>query len=235
MFGGFGRKVQRSVRRRTACRGGRSPMERSSFPGYELLLTLLLGVGVAAGAVVLLGMQMRPLAAVAAKAQIENMVNHLVEETILTDLEQRPLGYNDLVTIQRDSSGTITALTTDMAAINLLRGQLLEHLLEELGGIRVSDIHIPLGSILDIDILWAKGPNLKVHSMSVGTVSAEFESEFTGAGVNQTMHRIWLEVKVPLILILPGDRVETQVTSRLCVAETVVVGKVPDTYLQPVR
>lgn len=235
MFRGFGRKVQRSVRRRTACRGGRVTPERALFPGGELLLTLLLGIGVAAGAVVLLGMQMRPLAAVAAKAQAENMVNRLVEETILTDLEQRPLGYDDLVTIQRDSSGTITDLTTDMAAMNLLRGQLLERLLEELDGIHVSDIHIPLGSLLDIDILWAKGPNLKVHSMSVGTVSAEFESEFTGAGVNQTLHRVWLEVEVPLILILPGDRVETQVTSRLCVAETVVVGKVPDTYLQPVR
>ena len=209
--------------------------ERPKSPGYELFLTLLLGIGIAAGAVVLLGMQMRPLAAVAAKAQAENMVNRLVEQTILTDLEQRPLGYDDLISIQRDSSGTITALTTDMAAMNLLRGQLLEHLLEELGGIHVSDIHIPLGSLLDIDILWAKGPNLKVHSMSVGTVSAEFESEFTDAGLNQTLHRIWLEVKVPLILILPGDRVEAQVTSRLCVAETVIVGRVPDTYLQPVR
>lgn len=235
MFRGFGRKVQRTVRRRSACRGGRGTPEWTLFPGCELILTLLLGISVAAGAVVLLGMQMRPLAAVAAKAQAENMVNRLVEETILKDLEQRPLGYDDLVTIQRDGSGTITALTADMAAMNLLRGQLLEHLLEELGGIHVSDIHIPLGSVLDVDILWAKGPNLKVHSMSVGTVSAEFESEFTGAGVNQTLHRIWLEVKVPLTMILPGDRVETQVTNRLCVAETVVVGKVPDTYLQPIR
>ena len=235
MFRAFGREIQRTVRRRAARRNPIASSRRSLFSGGEIMLTLLLGIGIAAVAVICLGKQMRPLTAVAAKAQAENMVTRLVEETVLADLEQRLFGYDDLVVIERDSGGTITALITDTAAMNVLRGQLLERLLEELDGIHVSDIQIPLGSLLDIDILWAKGPNLKVHGMSVGTVCAEFESEFTDAGVNQTLHRIWLEVEVPLTLILPGDRVETQVTSRLCTAETVIVGKVPDTYLQSVR
>ena len=235
MFRGFGRSVKRSVRRHAAGKNQTFAPKRSGFPGCELVLTLLLGVCAAAAIVIVLGMQIRPLAAVAAKAQAENLVNRLVEETVLADLDHRPLGYSDFVVIQRDSAGTITALTTDMAAMNVLRGQLLEQLLERLEGIRVSDIHIPLGSLLDIDVLWAKGPSLKIYSMSVGTVSAEFESEFTDAGVNQTLHRIWLDVQVPLTLILPGERVETQVSSRLCVAETVIVGKVPDAYLQSER
>jgi len=178
-----------------------------------------------------LGVRIRPVAALAAKTQAENTVNQTVEEAVLSDLSQRMVGYNDFVSIHRDGSGAITALTTDMTAMNVLRGHLLECILEKLEGVHVSDIHIPLGSLLDIDVLWAKGPELKVHSMSVGTVSAEFESEFTGAGVNQTLHRIWLEVSVPLTLLLPGDRVDTQVDTRLCVAETVIVGEVPQAYL----
>lgn len=228
MFRGMGRCARRTFRRREAGKGRGEGLKRH----HEVLLTILLAFCAAGTAVVLLGQQMRPLAAVAAKAQAENMVHSLVEETVLADLEQRTVDYEDFVSIQRDSTGAITALTTDMAAMNRLRGQLLEHLLQRLEGIRISDIHIPLGSLLDIDILWAKGPDLKVHSMSVGTVSAEFESKFSGAGVNQTLHRIWLEVCVPLTLILPGDRVESTVTSRLCLTETVIVGEVPQSYLQ---
>ena len=116
--------------------------------------------------------------------------------------------------------------------MNLLRAALVSDVLAALDGVDVSDIRIPLGSLLDLDVLWAKGPALRVHSMTVGTVDAEFSSEFSSAGVNQTLHRIWLQVDVPLTLILPGGPVETQLETRLCVAETVIVGQVPETYLQ---
>ena len=91
---------------------------------------------------------------------------------------------------------------------------------------------MPLGSLFDLEPLWAKGPALRARAMTVGTVRTEFESQFTSAGVNQTLHRIWMEVSVPMKLLLPGGEVETTLHTRLCVAETVIVGKVPDTYLQ---
>ncbi len=231
MWMGWMCALRRQVRRRCAMQASGVHCLRRPSVGSEILLTVLLGIVLAAAVIVFLGLRLRPAAAVIAKAQTENTVNRLVEEAVLADLSQRELGYSDFVTIQRDSSGNITALTTDMAAMNQLRGQLIECILGELDGVDVSEIQIPLGSLLDIDILWAKGPSLRLHSMSVGTVSAEFESEFISAGVNQTLHRIWLKVKVPLTLMLPGDRVETEVSTRLCVAETVIVGKVPDAYL----
>ena len=221
------RELRRSMRRSSLC----CKVRKNEV---ELLLTLLVGVAVATVTVSLLGFRIRPLAATAARAQAENTVNRMVEEAVLTDLQQRSVGYSDFVTIQRDNSGSITALTTDMAAMNRLRGELLGCVLEKLEGIQVSDIEIPLGSLLDLDILWATGPTLKIRSMSVGTVSAEFESEFQDAGLNQTIHRIWLQVEVPLKLILPGERVETLVKTRLCVAETVIVGRVPEAYLSRV-
>ena len=67
--------------------------------------------------------------------------------------------------------------------------------------------------------------------MTVGTVDGEFFSEFTSAGVNQTLHRICLKLTVPLTLMLPGGAVETVSETELCVAETVIVGQVPQTYL----
>ena len=108
----------------------------------------------------------------------------------------------------------------------------MEQVLDALEGVGVLQLRIPLGSLLDLDVLWGLGPSLKVHAMAVGTADARFSSSFSGAGVNQTLHRIELELTVPMTLLLPGGPVETESITRLCVAETVIVGRVPDAYLQ---
>ena len=168
--------------------------------------------------------RLRPMVVLAAQAQAQNAITAVAEET--------GVSYDDFVTIQRDSSGAITALTTDMAALNLLRAQLVADVLEALEGVDVSQIQVPLGSLVDLDILWGLGPTLKVHAMTVGTVDGEFFSEFTSAGVNQTLHRICLKLTVPLTLMLPGGAVEAVSETELCVAETVIVGQVPQAYLE---
>lgn len=167
-----------------------------------------------------------------AAAQAQNTMTTVIENAVTADLAARQVSYADFVTIQRDEGGAITALTTDMARMNLLRSELTAAVLEALEGVDVSDVQVPLGSLFDLEPLWAKGPALKAKAMTVGTVRAEFDSQFTSAGVNQTLHRIWLEVDVPMTLLLPGGEVEASLHTRLCVAETVIVGKVPDTYLQ---
>ena len=167
-----------------------------------------------------------------AQAQLQNDAARLVERCVTEDLAERGLTYTQLVSIQRDASGAIVSLTTDMAAMNLLRAELVERVLDALEGVGVFQLRIPLGSLLDLDVLWGLGPSLKVHAMAVGTADARFSSSFSEAGVNQTLHRIELELTVPMTLLLPGGPVETESITRLCVAETVIVGRVPDAYLQ---
>lgn len=206
-------------------------------PGPELkispaLVTLAVALVVAGSIIALLEHKLRPVVAEIAAAQAQNNMTAVVENAVTADLAARQVSYVDFVTIQRDEGGAITALTTDMARMNLLRSELTAAILETLEGVDVSDVQVPLGSLFDLEPLWAKGPTLKAKSMTVGTVRAEFDSQLTSAGVNQTLHRIWLEVDVPMTLLLPGGEVETALHTRLCVAETVIVGKVPDTYLQ---
>ena len=169
--------------------------------------------------------------AAAATTQIQNQLTGLIERSVVEDLAQRQLGYGDLVTIQREESGAITSLSTDMASMNQLRAYLVNQILEELDGIDVSTIQIPIGSLFDSELLWAAGPSLHVRAMSVGTVQAEFESEFSEAGVNQTRHRIWLHLSIPATVLLAGSAIEVPLDTELCVAETVIVGQVPNTYL----
>ena len=86
--------------------------------------------------------------------------------------------------------------------------------------------------LVDLDLLWGLGPTMKVHAMTVGTVEGEFQSQFSSAGVNQTLHKIDLELAVPLTLMLPGGAVEAVCETQIPIAETVIVGQVPQIFLQ---
>ena len=227
--------------RRELVRYVRRPAKRRrpvwTGPGPQLkippaLITLAVALIVAATIITLLENKLRPVVAEIAAAQAQNTMTAVVENAVTADLAVRQVGYVDFVSIQRDEGGGITALTTDMARLNLLRAELIASILEALEGVDVSEIQVPLGSLFDLEPLWAKGPAIRARAMTVGTVRAEFDSQLTSAGVNQTLHRIWMEVDVPMTLLLPGGAVETALHSRLCVAETVIVGKVPDSYLQ---
>lgn len=195
-------------------------------------ITLGVALAVAVSAITLLEAKLRPVVAELAAAQAQNAMTSVVEEAVTSGLASHPMDYGALIDIQRDERGSITALTTDMSRMNRLRGALIGTILEALERAEVSEIQVPLGSLFDVEPLWAKGPSLRARAMTMGTVQAEFESQFTSAGVNQTLHRVWLEVEVPMTLLLPGGWVETALHTRLCVAETVIVGQVPDTFLQ---
>ena len=200
------------------------------IPGWAL--TIAVGLLLAAGCVNLLELRLRPMVITLAQAQAQNLVTSVVEQAFSREMNAQPDAYRQLVDIQRDETGAITALSADMPVLNQLRTTLTADVLQALQSADVSQIQVPLGSLVDLDLLWGLGPTVKVYSMTVGTVEGEFESEFSSAGVNQTVHRIILTLKVPLTLMLPGGAAETVCETQLCVAETVIVGQVPESYLQ---
>ena len=222
-----GRPLGRRLRRAPQP-GGRPTGRRRRVVVRPWAVTLLAGLLVAALLIGFLEARLRPMVVTAAQAQTQNAITRVVEHAI----QEQGVDYADLVTIQRDSTGAITALTTNTAALNQLRAELVGVVLEALEGVDVSQIQIPLGSLLDFDLLWGLGPSMLVHAMTVGTVEGDFSSDFSAAGVNQTIHRIALELTVPLTLMLPGGAVETVCETQIPIAETVIVGQVPQVFFQ---
>lgn len=202
---------------------------RRGLPSW--VLTWLVAAGVMLCAVRVTERALRPVLAAAARYQVRSQVTAAVEQWAARDLQERGVDYSDFVTITRNEAGEITALSADMARLNLLRAELSAHLLERLEDSRL-ELTIPVGSLLPLEPTWARGPELHLRALALGTASAEFESEFTSAGINQTRHRLWLELSVPVTVLLPGGGEELTVDSRLCVAETVIVGQVPQTWFQ---
>lgn len=195
------------------------------------VLTWLVAAAVMCAAVRLTESALRPVLAAAARYQVRSQVTAAVEQWAARDLQERGVDYSDFVTITRNEEGEITALSADMARLNLLRAELSAHLLERLEDSQL-ELTIPVGSLLPLEPTWARGPELHLRALALGTASAEFESEFTSSGINQTRHRLWLELSVPVTVLLPGGGEELTVDSRLCVAETVIVGQVPQTWFQ---
>ena len=216
---------------RLRCLRGRRPVRgRCSGRGY-VLLTLAVAVGLSLTAIRSVRARLRPMLEAAAQVQIHDQVTSAIQDAVLTDLEARSVTYGDLVTLQKDDSGGIAAITAQAAAMGRLQTELGRTVLTAVQGVRTSSLAVPVGSLLDSDLLWAKGPAVQVRALWVGTVETSFDSQFVSAGINQTCHRIWLNVHVPIKVLLPGGPLETTVETRILAAETVIVGQVPDTVL----
>lgn len=227
MSAGFLGRSRRPRRRLTALAAFRALF----WEYYPTALTLIVGVTLSLVLTWVMEQRLYPVLHTAARAQTENAVAAVMERAVMSELDGLGLSYGDLVSVERIEDGSVTAITTDMTAMNRLRSSLMERLLPSLMGIDKRDIAVPVGSLLKSELLWGRGPTIKVRSFSVGSVRADFESEFMTAGVNQTLHKIWLTLSAPTTVLLPGSQLEVEVQTRLCVAETVIVGKVPS-YVQ---
>lgn len=197
-----------------------------------LLWSAILGIGLALLFIWAVDLQLRPILEAAARAKVSNVVTRTLDGAISDYVAELGLGYRDLIRMETDENGRITALVSDMAALNALRTRILGIAVEAVDSLDRAELAIPAGNLTGINLLSGKGVELPVEVVAVGTAHAEFESSLSDAGINQTRHQILLNVSVAVDILLPGDTLRTEVTAQVPVAETVIVGAVPDTYLQ---
>lgn len=196
--------------------------------GIWMLLTAVTGIGLALFFIAQLNARLHPILLELALTQTSNHITSAIDKAV----SDQAVAYTDLVTLERSENGDIIALTSNMARANVLRGQLLDTALTELEGLETLEFKIPLGTICDWDLLSGIGPDVSVRILYTGTASAEFQNTFSSAGINQTCHQIVFHINADISVLLPGRQYQTSVDTNVCVAETVIVGKVPETYLQ---
>ena len=174
--------------------------------------------------------QMRPLLSSLATTKVSNAVTSIVSEAVYEAIENGELQYDGLVTFEKDNEGKITAVHSNMAAFNHLQAEILHTVLNRIDHVSTRDLSIPIGSLTGSALLAGRGPRITVRMESVGSSEANFHNAFTSAGINQTKHQIILTVDVSVSILLPGFTTATEVSNSFIVAETVIVGAVPDTY-----
>lgn len=173
---------------------------------------------------------MEPILASMATARVSNTVNRIVVEAVSDALQNGEIDYSLLVTFEKDSQGRVTALKSNMAAFNSLQAHIADDILRRLSEVSTATLSIPIGTLTGSSLLAGRGPALKVKMQSVGSATASFRNTFSAAGINQTRHQILLDVHVSVSILLPGFRTSTKVSNEISVAETIIVGSVPENY-----
>jgi len=174
--------------------------------------------------------RLRPTAAQVAVSETEDVVTEILNDAVLTLLRRGTFSYADLVTLEKDKNGRITALVTDMAGVSRLQAEVSNIVLQQMNEHAAVLTKIPFGTLTGSALLAGLGPKIPVRVASVSNVYTNFIHEFSGAGINQTRHNIFLDLEVEVEVLLPGYSGVTTVSTRIPVAETIIVGDVPGTY-----
>ena len=163
--------------------------------------------------------------------QVEDKTSDIVNEVIGDEISEGALSYGALITLQTDSSGSVSALCSDMAEANRIRSRLLAEISDRVSALDEETIGIPLGNVVFPTLFSGHGGRLPVKVLSIQDASAEFQSYFTQSGINQTLHRICLDVHVVVMVMSPVGVIEISVDTEVPAAQTVIVGNVPQTVI----
>ena len=166
-----------------------------------------------------------------ARTQVMNVTSDLINDAIDDQIEQGNIAYDRMVYFEKDLDGRITALKTNMGLVNRLKTDILNLINDEILAQDTDHISIPMGSLILPEVLGGKGPRIPVRILTIRNSEAEFHSNFSEAGINQTMHQLILVVYVDVAVLVSGQTESFTVESQVVVAETVIVGTVPETFL----
>lgn len=167
-----------------------------------------------------------------ARTRVTNATSDLINDGVARQIAAGQIAYENVVYFEKDVSGHITALKTNIAQLNLLKTETLDYVNETLLDTDHFDIGVPIGSMIFPEFLSGKGPQIPVQIVSIRNSDADFHSSFLEAGINQTLHQLKMTVLVDVTVLVLGRTIDFTVTSDVVVAETVIVGQVPNTFLQ---
>ena len=167
-----------------------------------------------------------------AETQVKNTTSDLTNDAIAKQIDVGIIQYDRIVYFEKDLDGRITALKTNMSEVNRLKTDILNLINDEILALDTSDIGIPLGSLFLPELFSGKGPSIPVRILSIRNSDASFASSFSQAGINQTLHQVTMIVSVDVAVLVLGQTSSFTVNSEVVVAETVIVGDVPSTFLQ---
>lgn len=142
----------------------------------------------------------------------------------------REHSYDELFTIEKDNNGNITMIRSNVIPINEIISDVANKIQEEINNKGRDNIEIALGSFTGFKMLAGRGPGAKITISTIGDVETDLRSEFTEQGINQTLHRVYLQVKCNVNILTPFDNISQEITNQVLLMENVIVGNIPNTY-----
>lgn len=154
--------------------------------------------------------------------------------TIITNQEatnvMKQYSYEDLFSIEKDEQGNILMIKSNVFPINEIISSIPVKIQESINSEGRNNIKIALGTFTGIKILAGRGPNVNVKISSIGNVETDLKSEFYSQGINQTLHRVYLQIKCEITILTPFKDIREEITNQVLIAENIIVGHIPSSY-----
>jgi sporulation protein YunB len=198
----------------------------------KILVPSVLGTLTLIGVVLFIWLEISrtPSALSMAEARVTAIATQALNAAVVDAMDE--ISYDQFISISYDSQGNVTLLQANTARMNALATQTALAAQEKIAEISSQKVSIPLGSALGIQLLSGKGPRVSASVTPAGSVTCEFLSEFSSAGINQTRHRLYIKLTASMRVIMPSRSSSVAAVTQVPVAETIIVGVVPNTYLQ---
>ena len=189
-----------------------------------LLLALLVPAAV-------MRMRLFPMVEELAVTRVTNQTARLINDAIDAQIRDGVVDYSNMVLLEKDDTGAVTALKTNISEMNALKTRILDTVNEVILQLNVEEIGVPIGNLLVPTLFSGRGPYLPVKVLTVRSSEAAFSNQFTQAGINQTLHQIIMTITIDMTIVTPAGTEQVDTSSQVVVAETVIVGTVPESYL----
>ncbi len=191
----------------------------------------LLAVGLIIGGIFLLiDIRIRPIIEQTAIYQSKILATRIINEAIYSQLDDEDFKYDGLISITYNNDHTVSSIESNMVNINKLKAKINNSVNDQLAKIDQYDLSVAIGTISGFYSFYNQGPLIPIKVMPEGYVETSLISSFEEAGINQTLHQILVDIKVDISAIIPGYSASGTVQTRYVVAETVIVGAVPNAY-----
>ncbi|MDD7174015.1 MAG: sporulation protein YunB [Clostridiales bacterium] len=212
MTAGQMKKISARVRRRRRLR--------------RLLLAVLLLLAV----FLLADHNVKPLVFSLAEARSAAMASRVLSGAMAEALGDG-VGYDELMNVRMDEKGQVALLSANTVRMNLLADRAGEAALRRLENMSSERVSVPLGAALGLTLLAGSGPLIPVSIVPVGSIGTNFVTEFEACGINQTRHKVYLQLTASIRIVIPTGAKTTQVTANMLVAESIIVGAVPEGFV----
>lgn len=194
--------------------------------GFKLIAVSLIFLGLA----VLADLCIRPIVETVNAYECEIALSEMINTAVSEELSRDEIDYGKLVSLATNSDGEVVSVESNIININSMRTGISQRMDRELRRFPSVDIQIPVGTLTGLQLLHGKGFDVGMTVSPMGYAKTRVISEFTEAGINQTRHRILIEISVTADAIIPGYSTEVNVVTNIVAAETIIVGRVPDAY-----
>lgn len=174
--------------------------------------------------------QLRPLIKTVARDRAISTSTLKINQTVSNILSEMDISYEDIIEISTDAEGRITAVNSNMVAINSIKFEITARVQQAISNYEQQAVKIPIGTLLGNDFFIGRGPNITVYLDISNNITTVILSEFDEAGINQTHHRVMLEISTKVSALIPWYNTHTEIKTDFMLAETVIVGEVPDSF-----